>query len=162
MRGHYHEICNTVRHSRKRRSLTGGFGRYQRQGRRPNRLSRRHRGLLSRSRKVRRARPRTCFAVRCRKLLLRGDQPHRYSDLYLLCARGHGVDRGNISASAKEFLASLPLSIEQDGLYFTHSSPSSTQDWIYVFPDSEEAVFEAFNSLSIGSISSGIPIGRRS
>ena len=55
--------------------------------------------------------------------------------------------RNNISASAKEFLASLPLNIEKDGLYFTHSSPSNTQDWIYVFPDSEEAVFEAFNSL---------------
>ena len=55
--------------------------------------------------------------------------------------------RNTISARAKEFLASLPLSIEKDGIYFTHSSPSNTQDWIYVFPDSEEAVFEAFNSL---------------
>jgi predicted phosphodiesterase len=55
--------------------------------------------------------------------------------------------RNHISRNAMEFLSSLPLSIEQDGLYFTHSSPSNTQDWIYVFPDSEEAVFEAFNSL---------------
>jgi predicted phosphodiesterase len=55
--------------------------------------------------------------------------------------------RNHISKNAMEFLSSLPLSIEQDGLYFTHSSPSNTQDWIYVFPDSEEAVFEAFNSL---------------
>jgi predicted phosphodiesterase len=55
--------------------------------------------------------------------------------------------RNNISEKAKQFLSSLPLSIEKDGLYFTHSSPSNTQDWIYVFPDSEEAVFEAFNSL---------------
>ena len=55
--------------------------------------------------------------------------------------------RSNISEDAKKFLASLPLTIERDGLYFTHASPSNSQDWIYVFPDSEEAVFEAFNSL---------------
>jgi predicted phosphodiesterase len=55
--------------------------------------------------------------------------------------------RKNISENAKKFLSSLPLNIERDGIYFTHSSPSSAQDWIYVFPDSEEAVFEAFNSL---------------
>ena len=28
-----------------------------------------------------------------------------------------------------------------------HSSPSNPQEWVYVFPDSEDAVFEAFNSL---------------
>jgi predicted phosphodiesterase len=56
--------------------------------------------------------------------------------------------RNNISDNAKKFLSSLPLSLERNGIYFTHSSPSSTQDWIYVFPDSEEAVFEAFNSLT--------------
>jgi predicted phosphodiesterase len=53
----------------------------------------------------------------------------------------------NISDKAKEFLRSLPLTIEQDSMFFTHSSPSNPQDWVYVFPDSEEAVFEAFNSL---------------
>jgi predicted phosphodiesterase len=55
--------------------------------------------------------------------------------------------RNSISENAKQFLASLPLKIEKDGIYFTHSSPSNAQDWIYVFPDSEEAVFEAFSSL---------------
>ncbi len=53
----------------------------------------------------------------------------------------------NISEKAKEFLSSFPLTIEKDNMFFTHSSPSNPQDWAYVFPDSEEAVFEAFNSL---------------
>src|SRR5512133_3373497 len=53
----------------------------------------------------------------------------------------------NISGKAKDFLGSLPLTIEKDNMFFTHSSPSNPQDWAYVFPDSEEAVFEAFNSL---------------
>jgi len=55
--------------------------------------------------------------------------------------------RRNISKEAVDFLAALPLTIEKDGVFFTHSSPSNPQDWIYVFPDSEDAVFEAFNSL---------------
>jgi predicted phosphodiesterase len=53
----------------------------------------------------------------------------------------------NLSDTAKEFLRSLPLTIEKENMYFTHSSPSNPHDWVYVFPDSEEAVFEAFNSL---------------
>jgi len=52
-----------------------------------------------------------------------------------------------LSAEAKKYLGSLPLTLEVDGLFFTHSSPSNPQDFIYVFPDSEEAIFEAFNSL---------------
>ena len=55
--------------------------------------------------------------------------------------------RRNISKEAVDFLSALPLTIEKDGVFFTHSSPSNPQDWIYVFPDSEDAVFEAFNSL---------------
>jgi predicted phosphodiesterase len=55
--------------------------------------------------------------------------------------------RNNISRNSCDYLASLPLSIEHDIFFLTHSSPSSSHDWIYVFPDSEEAVFEAFNSL---------------
>lgn len=54
----------------------------------------------------------------------------------------------NISLKADEFLGSLPLTIEKDNMFLTHSSPSNPQDWAYVFPDSEEAVFEAFNSLT--------------
>lgn len=53
----------------------------------------------------------------------------------------------NISDNARDFLRSLPLTVERDDMFFTHSSPSNPQDWAYVFPDSEEAVFEAFNSL---------------
>lgn len=54
----------------------------------------------------------------------------------------------HITESDKEFLGTLPLFIDKDNLFLTHSSPSSPQDWVYVFPDSEEAVFEAFNSLT--------------
>ncbi len=54
----------------------------------------------------------------------------------------------HLSAGAKEYLSSLPLTLEKDDMFFTHSSPSNPHAWIYVFPDSEEAVFEAFNSLT--------------
>jgi diadenosine tetraphosphatase ApaH/serine/threonine PP2A family protein phosphatase len=53
----------------------------------------------------------------------------------------------HITKSDKEFLSALPLTVEQDNMFLTHSSPSNPQDWVYVFPDSEETVFEAFNSL---------------
>jgi diadenosine tetraphosphatase ApaH/serine/threonine PP2A family protein phosphatase len=53
----------------------------------------------------------------------------------------------HISPDAKKFLESLPLTIEEDGLFFTHASPSNPSEWVYVFPDSEEAVFHAFSSL---------------
>ena len=53
----------------------------------------------------------------------------------------------NISSKARDYLESLPMTIEQSNMFLTHSSPSNPQDWSYVFPDSEEAVFEAFNSL---------------
>jgi predicted phosphodiesterase len=53
----------------------------------------------------------------------------------------------NLSEESKTFLGTLPLNIDLDGMFFTHSSPSNPQDWAYVFPDSEEAVFQAFNSL---------------
>ncbi|MCX7726114.1 MAG: metallophosphatase family protein [Chitinispirillaceae bacterium] len=53
----------------------------------------------------------------------------------------------NISDESKEYLESLPLTVTIDNIFFTHSSPSNPEDWAYVFPDSEEAVFEAFNSL---------------
>ena len=56
--------------------------------------------------------------------------------------------KANISDATKEYLGSLPLTIEKDDMFFTHSSPSNPQAWVYVFPDSEEAVFEAFNSLT--------------
>jgi predicted phosphodiesterase len=56
--------------------------------------------------------------------------------------------KANISEETKQYLGTLPLTYEKDGMFFTHSSPSNPQGWVYVFPDSEEAVFEAFNSLT--------------
>lgn len=53
----------------------------------------------------------------------------------------------NISEKAREYLLSLPLTVNLENMFFTHSSPSNPQDWVYVFPDSEDTVFEAFNSL---------------
>ncbi len=54
----------------------------------------------------------------------------------------------HLSAGAKEYLESLPIKIEMEGMFFTHSSPSNPQDFAqYVFPDSDEAIFEAFSSL---------------
>jgi diadenosine tetraphosphatase ApaH/serine/threonine PP2A family protein phosphatase len=38
--------------------------------------------------------------------------------------------------------------VELEDMFLTHSSPSNPQDWVYVFPDSEEVVFETFNSLT--------------
>jgi predicted phosphodiesterase len=56
----------------------------------------------------------------------------------------------NLSDRAKEYLLTLPLTVSLGNMFFTHSSPSNPQDWVYVFPDSEETVFEAFNSLVYG------------
>ena len=57
--------------------------------------------------------------------------------------------KANISAKTAEYLSQLPLSVEKDRMFFTHASPSNPLSWTYVFPDSEEAVFEAFNGLTI-------------
>ena len=56
--------------------------------------------------------------------------------------------KANISAETKEYLAALPLTLEKEGMFFTHASPTNPQSWSYVFPDSEAAVFEAFSSLA--------------
>ena len=53
----------------------------------------------------------------------------------------------HLSHESLVYLESLPLSIERDGMFLTHSSPSNPRDWVYVFPDSEEAIFSAFNCL---------------
>lgn len=54
----------------------------------------------------------------------------------------------HISSESRLFLETLPLAVEIEDMFFTHSSPSTREPWTYVFPDSELAVFEAFNSLS--------------
>jgi diadenosine tetraphosphatase ApaH/serine/threonine PP2A family protein phosphatase len=51
-----------------------------------------------------------------------------------------------ISGETREYLASLPLTAEKDGLFFAHSSPSNPEAWPYLFPDGEEAVFDAFSA----------------
>ncbi|MBD3346198.1 MAG: metallophosphoesterase [Chitinivibrionales bacterium] len=53
----------------------------------------------------------------------------------------------NISSESKKHLSSLQLTAQVDNMFCTHSSPSTREQWAYVFPDSELAVFEAFNSL---------------
>jgi predicted phosphodiesterase len=54
----------------------------------------------------------------------------------------------HLSDVAREYLTSLPITLKMDGMFFTHSSPSNPQDFTrYVFPDSDEAIFEAFSSL---------------
>jgi diadenosine tetraphosphatase ApaH/serine/threonine PP2A family protein phosphatase len=53
----------------------------------------------------------------------------------------------HLSEEEKNYLASLPLSLVLEDLFFTHSSPSDIEQWPYVFPDNEFAVFEAFNSI---------------
>ena len=53
----------------------------------------------------------------------------------------------HLSKDSVAFLESLPLQMDINGMFCTHSSPSTREQWAYVFPDSELAVFEAFSSL---------------
>jgi predicted phosphodiesterase len=53
----------------------------------------------------------------------------------------------HVSEESRAYLKSLPLSLEADGLFFTHSSPVNPQEWAYIFPDSDDAIFEAFKAL---------------
>ncbi len=53
----------------------------------------------------------------------------------------------NLSVESKEFLSSLPLSLELEDMFLAHSSPCNTEQWPYIFPDNEYAVFEAFNKI---------------
>jgi len=53
----------------------------------------------------------------------------------------------NLSDSSRDYLASLPLSIELDSMLFTHSSPARPENFTYVFPNSDEAIREAFANM---------------
>jgi diadenosine tetraphosphatase ApaH/serine/threonine PP2A family protein phosphatase len=53
-----------------------------------------------------------------------------------------------LSSGAKKFLASLPLTAEKNGIFFAHASPASPEQWGYIFPDSEGAIFEAFTAIA--------------
>ena len=53
----------------------------------------------------------------------------------------------HLNSASLAYLRSLPLTYEIDSMFLTHSSPTSPSDWIYLFPDSEDVVFETFNNL---------------
>ena len=54
----------------------------------------------------------------------------------------------HLTESDKAFLNTLPLTVELDGLSFTHASPRDPEKFSYVFPDNEYSVFEAFSCLT--------------
>ena len=54
----------------------------------------------------------------------------------------------HLSAFDREFLETLPVTFERDGLFFTHASPCEPESFTYVFPDNEHSVFEAFSHLT--------------
>ena len=53
----------------------------------------------------------------------------------------------NLSEKSKEFLKTLPLTIQIGGLFFMHSSPVQPRNFIYIFPNSEKAIIEAFSAM---------------
>ncbi|MDG5816713.1 metallophosphoesterase family protein [Chitinispirillales bacterium ANBcel5] len=53
----------------------------------------------------------------------------------------------HLTENSKRFLSSLSLSSVEKNMFCTHSSPSNPPAWSYVFPDSEEEVFDAFKGL---------------
>lgn len=55
--------------------------------------------------------------------------------------------RLNLSDESRDYIASLPLSIELDSMVFTHSSPANPEQFTYIFPNSEEAIKDAFSSM---------------
>ena len=56
--------------------------------------------------------------------------------------------RQRLTDSDKEYLMTLPLTIEHDGLFFTHSSPADPAKFPYVFPDNEDTISSAFRNLT--------------
>lgn len=52
-----------------------------------------------------------------------------------------------LSEESKKYLSLLPMSVKMDGMLFTHSSPASPASFIYIFPNSEKAILEAFSSM---------------
>lgn len=53
----------------------------------------------------------------------------------------------NISKESKEYLSFLPLCSQMNGMVFTHSSPACPEDFVYIFPNSESAILDAFGSM---------------
>ncbi len=52
-----------------------------------------------------------------------------------------------LSEESKKYLSLLPMTIEMDGMLFTHSSPANPSSFVYIFPNSEKAILEAFSSM---------------
>lgn len=52
-----------------------------------------------------------------------------------------------LSEESKKYLASLPISVQMEKMFFVHSSPCRSKDFIYIFPNSENAIAEAFSSM---------------
>jgi len=52
-----------------------------------------------------------------------------------------------LTESDKRYLKALPLTFECDDLFFTHASPADPPKFSYVFPDNEDSIFNAFESL---------------
>lgn len=52
-----------------------------------------------------------------------------------------------LSKKSKKYLSLLPLTIRMDRILFTHSSPACPADFVYIFPNSEKAIIEAFSSM---------------
>jgi predicted phosphodiesterase len=53
-----------------------------------------------------------------------------------------------LSEESIDYLSSLPISVEMDKMYFVHSSPCRPKDFIYIFPNSDNAISEAFSSMA--------------
>jgi len=55
--------------------------------------------------------------------------------------------KDHLSDESYEYLESLDISIQIDGMIFTHSSPAVPEDFTYIFPTSIVAIREAFESM---------------
>lgn len=55
--------------------------------------------------------------------------------------------KARLSEESKKYLASLPLTIKMDKMFFTHSSPANPSEYTYIFPNSEHAILQAFSSM---------------
>ena len=55
--------------------------------------------------------------------------------------------RQHLTQSDKEYLHSLPLTFEQDDLFFAHASPVNPRKFSYVFPDNEDSISEVLKNM---------------
>lgn len=55
--------------------------------------------------------------------------------------------KSKLSQGSKQYLASLPLTMQMDKMFFVHASPVRPSDFIYLFPNSERAIVQAFATM---------------